>query len=301
MSNCHWEEENLSAFVDGELSAGQQRSLARHLLECPDCAAHAGRLLAVKYYLGAHAEEPAPLGAGFWGRLDQALELVDAVAARPAPRPAPARARRNAWALAGTGVVLILTAWVLRLATLPPPVQPADLIQAHERLLAQFPPGAVSLASWAPGRTGRAATALLPPASLGQSLNLGERPLGFTQPDAVQAPALAAPASGGPARAGRTWLPQARLDQTLDTVGVTQHLYSVPSLPVSAFTVPSPGPARQHLRMVRLDTGLYYVSAGDPTSLVAWREEDNWRVLIADTPLTELLSLAQGFSRTETP
>jgi hypothetical protein len=46
---------------------------------------------------------------------------------------------------------------------------------------------------------------------------------------------------------------------------------------------------------------VYYVSAGDPTSLVAWREGDNWRVLTADTPLTELLSLAQVFSGTDTP
>jgi hypothetical protein len=301
MSNCHWEEENLSVFVDGELSAGQQRSLARHLLECPECAAHAGRLLAVKYYLGATSEEPAPLEAGFWGRLDQALDLVDAVATRPAPRPAPVRARRSAWALAATGAVLILTAWVLRLATLPPPVQPADLIQAHERLLAQFSPGPVALASWAPGRAGRAAPILLPPASLSQSLQLRESPLGLTPPEAAPPRAPAAPVTGAAARAGRTWLPQARLDQTLDTVGVIQHLYSVPSLPVSAFTVPAPGPARQHLRMVRLDSGLYYVSAGDPTSLVAWREEDNWCVLIADTPLSELLSLAQAFSRTEAP
>jgi hypothetical protein len=302
MSDCHWEEENLSVFVDGELPAGQQRSLARHLLECPDCAAHAGRLLAVKYYLGAHSEAPAPLGAGFWGRLDQALDLVDAVVTRPVPRTAAPRPVRRAWTLAGAGAFFILVAWVLRLATLPLPVQPADLIRAHERLLAQVHSGPVALASWAPAQTGTAGATLLSPARLGPVLGLREpAPPDLDSPPSPGSFTPAARVSETPARAGRTWLPQARLDQTLGAVGITQHLYSVPSLPVSAFTIPSPGLARAPLRRIRLDGGSYYVSAGDPTSLVAWRENGTWRVLIADTPLSELLSLAQVFSHTDAP
>jgi hypothetical protein len=255
MSDCQWEEENLSVFVDGELPAGQQRALARHLLDCPECAAHAGRLLAVKYYLGAHAEEPAPLSAGFWARLNQALDLVDAVAERAAARRVAPAARR-AWALAGAGVFLILAAWVLRLAALPPPVQPEALIRAHEGLILQVPQGPMTPAAWAPGQS---------------------------------------------QRAGRTWLPQARLDQALGATAISQHLYSVSSLPLSAFTLPHSGLAAQRLFPIRVGMEQYYVSAGDPTSLVAWRDGDNWQVLAADTPLPQLLSLAQVFSRTSGP
>lgn len=255
LSDCHGEEENLSVFVDGELPAGQQRAVARHLLDCPDCAARAGRLLAVKYYLGAGAEEPAPLGAGFWARLDQALDLVDAVAERAAARPITPAARR-AWALAGAGVFLILAAWVLRLATLPPPVPPETLIRAHEGLALRIPQSPLTPAAWAPG----------------------------------QSP-----------RTGRTWLPQARLDQAVGTTAIHQHLYRVSSLPLSAFTLPSSSLAKHRLQFVRLEAGMYYVAAGERTSIVAWREGDHWRVLTADAPLTQLLPLAQVFSQMEMP
>ncbi len=255
MSDCHREEENLSVFVDGELPAGQQRAVARHLLDCSECAARAGRLLAVKYYLGAGAEEPAPLGAGFWGRLDQALDLVDAVAERAAARPVTPAARR-AWGLAGAVVFLILAAWVLRLATLPPPVPPEALIRAHEGLILRMPQGPITPAAWVPRQS---------------------------------------------QRAGRTWLPQARLDQAVGTADISQHLYSVSSLPLSAFTLPSSSLAKHRLQFVSLETGMYYVSAGERTSVVAWREGDHWRVLTADAPLTQLLPLAQVFSQMETP
>lgn len=256
MSDCHWEEENLSVFVDGELPTGQQRLLARHLLDCAECAAQAGRLLAVKYYLGAKSEEPEKLEAGFWGRLEQALDLVDAVAERAAQQPTLATPRRRAWALAGAGVFLILAAWVLRLATLPPPVQPEALAQAHEGLVLQVAQGPIIPASWTPGQA---------------------------------------------QRTGRTWLPQARLDQALGATGVSHRLYSVSSLPLSAFTLPSSSLPRRRLIPVQVGMEQYYVSAGGTTNLVAWREGDEWRVLAADTSTTQLLALARGFIGTEIP
>ena len=256
MSDCHWQEENLSVFVDGEMPEGQQRALARHLLGCAECAARVGRLLAVKYYLAAKAEEPQALEAGFWGRLEQALELVDTVAERAARRPAPSVQRRRAWGLAGAGVFLILAAWVLRLATLPPPVQPEALARAHEGLVLQVAQGPMIPASWVPGQA---------------------------------------------QRTGRTWLPQARLDQALGTTGVSHRLYSVSSLPLSAFTLPPSGLARARLMPVQVDMEQYYVAAGGPTSLVAWREGDEWRVLAADTSPTQLLALARGFAGAERP
>ncbi len=256
MSDCHWEEENLSVFVDGELPTRRQRALARHLLDCSECAAHAGRLLAVKYYLGANSEEPETLESGFWGRLGEALDLVDAVGERTARRPAPSVPRRRAWALAGAGVFLILAAWVLRLATLPPPVQPEALARAHEVLVLQVAQGPIIPTAWVPGQA---------------------------------------------QRTGRTWLPQARLDQALGTTGVSHRLYSVSSLPLSSFTLPPGGLARDRMMPMRVDMEQFYVAAGGSTSLVAWREGDEWRVLAADTSPTQLLALARGFGGGERP
>ena len=256
MSDCHREEENLSVFVDGELPTGQQRTLARHLLDCPECAARVGRLLAVKYYLGANAEEPKRLEPGFWGRLEQALDLVDAVAARAARRPAPAAPVRRAWSLAGAGVFLILAAWVLRLATLPPPVQLEALARAHEGLVLQVAQGPIIPASWVPGHA---------------------------------------------ERTGRTWLPQARLDQALGTTGISHRLYSVSSLELSAFTLPSSGLPCKRMMPVQVDMEQFYMATGGATSLVAWRDGDGWQVLAGDTSPTQLLALARGFARAERP
>ncbi len=257
MANGHWEEENLSVFIDGELPTGPQRALARHLLECPDCAAQAGRLLAVKYYLGANATEPEPLEPGFWGRLEQALDVVDAVAARAARQPAPTRPlRRRVGALAGAGLVLVLAAWVLRLTTVPPPVQPEALARAHNGLVLQVAQGPIIPAAWTPGQ--------------------------------VQ-------------RTGRTWLPQARLDQALGTTGVQHQLYSVSSLPLSAFTLPASSLPRKRMMPVRVDRQEFYVTAERETNLVAWRRGEEWEVLAAAAPPTQLLALARAFARQDLP
>lgn len=255
MSQCPLEEENLSAFVDGELPSGQHRLVARHLMDCPECAAQAGHLLAVKRYLALKAEEPAVLGEAFWQRLDQAIDLVDAVAARASLPPTPPRARRRAVAFAGVGVLLIVAALAFRLAAAPTPIAPSALVRAHQNLLAEFSGGPVAPAAWAPA-------------------------------DQQQA--------------GRTWLPQARLDQAL-AAGITQQLYSVASLPLSVFTVPSSRLDLNRLQPILAGAREYYVATEGRTSLLAWRQNDRWEVLAADTSLSQLLTLAEAFQRLDLP
>lgn len=170
MSQCPLEEENLSAFVDGELPAGQHRLVARHLMDCPECAAQAGHLLAVKRYLALKSEEPAVLGEAFWQRLDQAIDLVDAIAARANVPPTPPRARRRAVALAGVGALLILAALVFRVAAVPAQVRPSTFVRAHQSLSAAFFHGPVAPVAWTPGDQQQAGRTWLPQARLDQAL-----------------------------------------------------------------------------------------------------------------------------------
>jgi len=148
MTDCPREEDQLAAFVDGELPPRQQRALARHLMDCPHCAAQAGQLLAVKSYLGVEPQEPASLSRAFWQRLTQALDLIDAVTARTLRPSARRPTRARLLALAAAGVALIAVAWGLRRANLPPVLQPELLSQAHQSMRWQAPNSPISPVAW---------------------------------------------------------------------------------------------------------------------------------------------------------
>jgi hypothetical protein len=148
MNDCPREPENLSAFVDGELPPARQRQTARHLMGCDDCAAQAGRLLAVKSYLGAGEGQTVALTQAFWRRFDQALDLVDAMGDRMAPRPQRQKLRPRLAALALAGVLVIAVAWGLRLRTLAPQVTPQVLVAAHRSLAGQVTSGPFHSVGW---------------------------------------------------------------------------------------------------------------------------------------------------------
>ncbi|HNW45130.1 MAG TPA: zf-HC2 domain-containing protein [Elusimicrobiales bacterium] len=52
--------ENLSAYLDGELPAGERLSLERHLAACPACSRQLAELRLVSSIFKKHATEPAP-------------------------------------------------------------------------------------------------------------------------------------------------------------------------------------------------------------------------------------------------
>ncbi|MBI3550572.1 MAG: zf-HC2 domain-containing protein [Elusimicrobia bacterium] len=56
--------ENLSAFVDGELSADERRELKAHVAGCPGCARELQELQGVSSAVRAHGEEHAPAALG---------------------------------------------------------------------------------------------------------------------------------------------------------------------------------------------------------------------------------------------
>lgn len=170
MTDCPLEEDKLSAFVDGELPPRQQRTVARHLMDCSRCAAQAGQLLAVKSYLGVEPDEQVSLSRAFWQRLKQALDLVDRVAAR-ASRPAVRRPRRTRLAaLVAAGVALIAGAWGLRLVNLPPVLQPELLSQAHRSALGRVENSSMSPVAWSTTPTPSAGRTWLPQARADQVL-----------------------------------------------------------------------------------------------------------------------------------
>jgi anti-sigma factor RsiW len=96
---CPAFDEDLSAWIDGELAAARRAAVEAHLASCHACAARAEELRAVDRALRALAA-PA-VAADLRERLGQRLSGARAPAA-PAARSAPARTRRRAsliWAL----------------------------------------------------------------------------------------------------------------------------------------------------------------------------------------------------------
>src|SRR5207247_3201189 len=91
-------DEELSAWLDGELTPSRAARLEAHLAACPPCAARAEDLRAIVSELARlEAPQATPL---LWSR----------VSARTAPRRAPARiaALRRAWLPAGVGIAAAL-------------------------------------------------------------------------------------------------------------------------------------------------------------------------------------------------
>ncbi|HEY3398146.1 MAG TPA: zf-HC2 domain-containing protein [Armatimonadota bacterium] len=247
MPDCPYEEENLSGFVDGELPVHQQQVLARHLMECSQCAEQAGRLLGAKYYLADKAPEPTPLSTAFWGHLEQAMVLVDAVAARSAARPLSPVLRKRILAGASAVVMLTVVAVALHLASQPPLVSPAALLQAHQGIVAQT-------------------ASSFSPVSLG----------GARLP-----------------RAGHAWLPQMRLEQGLGAAGVTHEIFSVSALPLSFFSLSRSRLDIRRLQPIQTEQRTYYAGTDGRLSLLAFQNGEEWQVLTAEAPLSQLLLLAE--------
>jgi len=64
--------EQISAYIDGELSEKERRDLEAHLATCPRCAEELRSLQRLKTLMGK--KEPMKAGAFFWTRLAAALE-----------------------------------------------------------------------------------------------------------------------------------------------------------------------------------------------------------------------------------
>ena len=139
--NCPLSEEQLTAFVDGELPAQQARHLARHIMACPQCSRALGRLSAADALLqlptavgdeAASEEHVAALSPGFWQRLKGRLDDVDQVinATDGVSRP---RQRSGLMRLAVAGIAIILAAVITQQLVLHSMsgVQPARLVQMH--------------------------------------------------------------------------------------------------------------------------------------------------------------------------
>ena len=142
---CSITPETLSAFVDGELSAGEQRRLARHSATCESCSRQLGTMYALKAYVGCHDEQTEPVPARLWQRVRRGLDEVDAVAGKMVtigPRPVPTR---RLGALVAAGALLIVLAVGLRHAFTPPSWNWSHLAQAHKIAAARVLPGTTGL------------------------------------------------------------------------------------------------------------------------------------------------------------
>ena len=135
---CRISTETLSAFVDRELAPRRCRRLACHVADCPSCSQRLGALYAMKSYVGSAEQAAAPLPAGLWRRLRDALDTVDRVAQslpHLTPRPVPA------WrlpTLAAMGVVLVLAALCVRQWAVMRPTTPELLAVAHRSSVARL-------------------------------------------------------------------------------------------------------------------------------------------------------------------
>ncbi len=143
--HCPITPEKLSALVDGELPASQQRELAQHIVACDSCCQQIGQLYALKVCVGCYDEEPAKVPAGLWKRVRRRLDEIDSVAGKVVtlgPRPVPA------WrlgAMVTAGVLLVALALGFRQMATPSAMSWADLAPAHQTMTAQILPGTADL------------------------------------------------------------------------------------------------------------------------------------------------------------
>jgi len=126
--SSHPNEEELTALVDGELSARRRRQAARHVMHCSECGRLCGQLLATRRVV-EQPELDAVFPTGLWPRVRAALDRVDGIGVT-LRRPWPARQLVRLPALMAAGLVLILAAvWIRHLALTPNGVD--LLLQAH--------------------------------------------------------------------------------------------------------------------------------------------------------------------------
>lgn len=129
--NHRWRmRDRLRAYRDGELSAGQQERLERHLKRCPACTKALRHLEETETLLRVSRPEEGPLTAGTAEALFQrALATSVTVPSRPAARPGFSPARL---ALAGAGVLAVMTAlWLMRGRLFLKPSLPPQVAQGE--------------------------------------------------------------------------------------------------------------------------------------------------------------------------
>jgi len=107
--DCRRIAERMDACLDGELSERERREIARHLDECPRCAAEHSALLATVQRLETLADPVAP------------EDFVASVMARLAERREAAWPARIAWALGltgalGTAASVLAALWLIGMA-----------------------------------------------------------------------------------------------------------------------------------------------------------------------------------------
>jgi hypothetical protein len=61
MMNCEWVRDNISAYIDGELTGSRKEMIDSHLLACPECKAEFGRLLTAWDTLKLWEDKQPPL------------------------------------------------------------------------------------------------------------------------------------------------------------------------------------------------------------------------------------------------
>ncbi len=127
---CEGNDPQLAGLDDGEMSAGERRRIASHVLLCRHCAAEVGHMVAHKALLergkeAAQAPPPRDLWRGITRELDRVDGAQTALAWRPSAKPS------RLPALVAVGTMLILAAVGLSLYVNRPANVTGQLLAAH--------------------------------------------------------------------------------------------------------------------------------------------------------------------------
>ncbi len=130
MKTSHPPEEELSALVDGELTARRRRQVSAHVMYCSRCSSLCGQLLATRRAV----EQPEVEGnapAGLWERIRSALDKVDTLS-DAVHRTQPTVRHTRLPVLVGAGLFLIVAALLINLTISTPLTGVQLLARAHD-------------------------------------------------------------------------------------------------------------------------------------------------------------------------